>query len=163
MKGAAWSVPVIMVASAAPALAASPPIEPRFSPGTFCKHPGNPKYYHAVFCFENTTNSTITVTLDDLDVNGVVEDAKVSIANAFADDFDVAALSERCVYVDAGDYGNSANGSAILSFHYTFNAQVINDTVSGGTIVDENLPPCGTGSDPSNQPSDDPPHPTSGP
>ncbi len=163
MKGAAWSVPVIMVATSAPAIAQSRPIEPSFTPGTFCKHPGEPKWYHAVFCFKNSTLANITVTVDNLDINGVVRDARVSIGGALADDFVVNAGTTRCMYVDAGLYSNSANGSAILSFHYTYNSVVYNETISGGFIADASLPPCGTGADPTNQPKQDPPHATSGP
>lgn len=41
MKGAAWTVPVIMVASAAPAMASSPPVIIDFGTSTACKIPGN--------------------------------------------------------------------------------------------------------------------------
>ncbi len=158
-------MPVVAVASAAPAMAASGPIHPSFTPGTFCKHPGNPKWYHAVFCFRNTSDEDIKVTVLDLDVNGIVRDAKFSVNNALTDDYTVQGNTTACLYVDAGLYDNSANGAATLTFSYVYGGLTIPGSVSGGTIVDKSLPPCGSGADPSDpkQPSDDPPHSSSGP
>lgn len=68
MKGAAWSVPVVLVASAAPAMASSRPIEIT-GVALSCKHPGEggsndyPKGYHILFNFKNTSNEAITFTL----------------------------------------------------------------------------------------------------
>jgi len=163
VKGAAWATPAVMVAAAAPTAAASAPIIPSFTPGTFCKHPGNPKYYHAVFCFKNTTAAAITVTLGTLTIGTLVRNAITSSAG-LSPSFTVAANTTRCMYVDAGLYPNSANGGATLTFSYPFGTGTISDSISGGTIVDSNLNPCGTGNgDGSTQPSGDPPHATTGP
>jgi len=69
MKGAAWSVPVVLVASAAPAIASSRPIEIS-GVASSCKHPGGSgsfeKAYHIKFTFKNTSNEPITFTLPGL-------------------------------------------------------------------------------------------------
>lgn len=62
--GAAWSVPVIAVASAAPAMAASECLKVTFGEGS-CKDPGNPFGYRMKFCFVNSCTTgiaTIQVT-----------------------------------------------------------------------------------------------------
>lgn len=164
VKGAAWATPAVMVAAAAPTAAASAPIVPSFTPGTFCKHPGNPKYYHAVFCFRNTTLSPITVTLGTLSVGTTVRNAFVSVGGASVPSFVVPASTTKCMYVDAGLFGTSANGGAVLSFSYPFGSTTLTGTIEGGTIADTNLNPCGTGNGAvADQPGGDPPHATSGP
>ncbi|NUO91089.1 MAG: hypothetical protein HOQ18_09755 [Dermatophilaceae bacterium] len=164
VKGAAWATPAVMVAAAAPTAAASAPIVPSFEPGTFCKHSGKPKYYHAVFCFKNTTLSPITVSLGNLVINDVGMQANVSEGGHFATSFTVAAGLSRCMYVDAGEFSDSANGTATLFFTYSFGSSSVSDSVSGGTIVGTNLNPCGTGNGAiGSQPVGDPPHATSGP
>lgn len=163
IKGAAWSVPVVALGSAAPALALTEPIVPEFQAGTFCKHPGNPKYYHGVICFTNNTPDNILVTVDTLDINGTVRDATFSNAGQFVDTLLVFANQESCFYLDAGLFDNSANGAAILSWSYEYPAGTTNnETILAGTLNDGDLRPCGTGSA-SDQPSGDPPHATSGP
>ena len=162
VKGAAWATPAVMVAAAAPTAAASPVIVPTFSPGTFCKHPGNPKFYHLVICFENNSASIVPVTLDTLAIGATVKPAFVSIGGAQTQSFTVAAGQSRCLYVDAGTYDNSANGAAVLEFSYIFGGATVQDQLVGGTITDSALNPCGTGAA-SAQPTDNPPHPSSGP
>lgn len=71
VKGAAWAVPAITVASAVPAVASSAPIEIE---GVLrsCKHSGQgsgnlyPKGYHIEFTFKNTSNEEVTFTLPGL-------------------------------------------------------------------------------------------------
>lgn len=145
--GAAWSVPVIAVASAAPAMAASGQITPTFVGGA-CKHPGNPKYYHFTMTFKNQTGSPITVNLDKMVINGETG------ASMFPTSFIVPANTTVTVCVDSGLFGNSANGLGVLYFHYVFNSQTINDTIS--TSINS-LPPC------DNPVKDDPPHPCNTP
>ncbi|WP_461050971.1 hypothetical protein [Terrabacter koreensis] len=164
VKGAAWATPAVMVAAAAPTAAASAPIIPSFTPGTFCKHPGEPKYYHAVFCFQNTTLSPIVVTLGTLSVGSTSKPAFVSVNGAQTNSFTVGAKTNICMYVDAGLFDNSANGGAILTFSYPFGGTTQTGSISGGTIADTNLNPCGTGNGAvADQPKDNPPHATSGP
>lgn len=61
----AWSVPAIVIATSAPAMAASPGLV-IISSG--CKHPGNSqnpffKEYHFVLTIKNTTGANVTVTI----------------------------------------------------------------------------------------------------
>lgn len=164
VKGAAWATPAVMVAAAAPTAAASAPIIPSFTTGTFCKHPGNPKYYHGVFCFRNTTLSAITVTLGNMTVGATVKPAFVSLSTGISSSFSVPANSTRCMYVDGGKFGTSENGTAIVDFSYPSGTTTISDTIQGGTVAGDNLNPCGTGNGAvADQPGQNPPHATSGP
>jgi hypothetical protein len=71
VKGTAWAVPAVVVASAAPAMAASPCVTISFGPNS-CKQPGegqNIKGYNLQFCFTNTCNTAITVTVTAIQGN----------------------------------------------------------------------------------------------
>ncbi len=67
VKGAAWAVPAVMVASAAPASAASPCLAASFS-GTSCKCPGRTRAfsYQLSVCFTNNCSSVLTVRVKRL-------------------------------------------------------------------------------------------------
>jgi hypothetical protein len=147
-KGAAWTVPVVSLAAAAPAYAASEPVTV-VPCGVACKHPGNAnsKTYHFTFCF--STNSELVggvVHLDGMTVNGVrrsVSPTTVSVSPGAGD----------CYYVDASGFGNSANGMGTLSYHYT----VVGDERVDATVMTNanSLPTCGSGhaaSEPHNYP-----------
>jgi hypothetical protein len=177
VKGAAWAVPVITVASAAPAAAASPPVDPEFI-GTFCKHPGNPKWYHVNMKWTNLDpNYSVTVTLNTLTVGAETRQAYFEgdtlpppnqDQTTGVKDLTIPVGEARCVYVDAGLFPNSANGGAVLTFSVRINSDPpvdIPGSVPGGTLVDSSLLPCGTGADtsPSPNPDTDPPHATPGP
>lgn len=161
-KAMAWSVPVIAVAATVPQAAASEPIVPSVVAGTFCKHPGNPKYYHALLTFRNTTGAAITVTLGTLSVGNTSNPAYFSAGGALTSTFVIPAMSTSCLYVDSGLFTNSANGTATFTISYPGSGGFI--PVGAGAFDDKDLPPCGTGADPSNpkQPSGDPAHATSG-
>jgi hypothetical protein len=64
VKGAAWSVPAVAIASQAPAFAASPCLEAAFS-GTSCKEPGQPRdfTYRLSVCFTNNCAADLTVNV----------------------------------------------------------------------------------------------------
>lgn len=144
-KGAAWTVPAVAVVAAAPAYAKSgEPVVPSYTPGSFCNHPGNPKYYHARFCFKNTSDTAITVTFVRMNVNGENRDVVQPLT------LEIAARKECCSNVDAGLFANSANGYATLYFRYVYMGQTINGTVR--TTDNNNIPPCHT----VGQPKDDP-------
>lgn len=78
VKGAAWAIPAVAVASAAPAHAASAPEIIDWSSSSACKIPGNS---HGDLCydkgyvlwghFENPTSSPITITITGITVGGV--------------------------------------------------------------------------------------------
>jgi len=87
---AAWTVPVVLVAQAAPALAASPGAV-QFT-GTSCKHPGasQPPFkqdYHFQLLIKNTSGGPVTVTITAVYVG-------TSEATATARDFSVGANVE---------------------------------------------------------------------
>lgn len=153
----AWSVPVVAVATSAPAYAnASDPILV-FSCGTACKHPGegqdHTNIYHFTFCFQNSSGVEITVTLIDLQVNSIKRVAPLYLEPAT---ITVAPGATVCKYVDAGDFPSSPQGIAVLS--YTYAGEGIIGSGTAFQAVADNLPPCGTGADPGNNPSDEPPH-----
>ncbi len=148
-RGMAWSVPVVAVAATAPAFAVSPPTLVVTQQGNACKHPGNPKFYHFTFCFSSTFN--LTVTLLRMVVNGETG------ATLFPTTVVVPAGTTVCKYVDAGLFTNSANGEAELFYSYVVNGTTTVVTGSLKTQVND-LPVCGSPSDASNAPNDDPPH-----
>lgn len=163
VKGAAWAVPAIAVAAPALAAGASQPIS-TIGCGNVCKHPGEPKYYHFIFCFSNTADEPITVYIDSMNINGVVRNANVNCPAAEAgctgEEFVIPANSTVCKHVDAGTYDNSANGSAMLTWRFKdpFTDMIVDGTpVSGGTIDGKNILPC---KDPV---KDNPPHPIANP
>ncbi len=128
-KAMAWSVPAIAVAVPAPAYAASGDII-NFTGGA-CKDPGNPKKYRFELEITNDTNSPLTITFDNLNVNGVDNDSALSPTVTV-----VPANTIRTLTIEGGLYPDSANGFAVL--HYT--AGGVTDQVS--TNFDDNaLPP----------------------
>ncbi|VXB76216.1 conserved exported hypothetical protein [Microbacterium sp. 8M] len=168
VRGAAWSLPVIAMAAAAPLANASgttapggetgtpgeqipgggtgtpgtgtpTAIVPTYQPGTFCKHPGNPKYYHGTFAFENTTSAPITVVLGSMVVNRLARGAKFSVGGRLTSSYTVPAKKKVALYVDAGLFDDSANGTATLSFAYVDAGVTRNGTV---TAPLGSLPPC---------------------
>lgn len=165
-KGAAWAVPTVAVVAAAPSASASPyiPVYPEFT-GNWCKHPGNPKYYHNMMSWTNTDPyCDVTVTLGMMDINGVQRQAYASVDGQQVTSFTLAPDEEICFHVDAGLYDNSANGTAMLYFSWVLSCegqpdQTGSSSISGGTLDDGSLPPCGTGSDPGNNPDLPLPHP----
>ena len=64
VKGTAWAVPAVVVAPAAPAMAASPCLTATFG-GNSCKQPGNPNGYgyRLEICLTNSCSSPVTVTI----------------------------------------------------------------------------------------------------
>lgn len=152
VKGAAWAVPAVTIASAAPVMASSP--QPCVGiacvdlTGQACKHPGEPKWYHFEVCITNSSlTEDVTVTFDYMIVNGVTGTQTSPTGITVAPDTTV------CTSVDSGLYDDSANGLATLYFSV--------DGVQGSASTGVNdLPPCGTGNDPwvSIQPKDNPPH-----
>ena len=148
-RGLAWSVPVVAVVSAAPAFASTPPPLVVTQQGNACKHPGNPKFYHFTFCFKS--NFATTVTLLRMVVNGQTGDT------IFPTTVIVPAGTEVCKYVDAGLFGNSANGQAELFYSYVVSGTTTVIQASFKTQVND-LPVCGTPGDASGAPNDSPPH-----
>lgn len=71
VAGAAWSVPAVMVASAAPAMAASKCLTATFG-GESCKYPGsgqNAKGYKLQICFTNDCDVAATIEVKSVQGN----------------------------------------------------------------------------------------------
>ena len=160
-RGMAWSVPVVAVATAAPAWANhSVPII--ITPtGVACKHPGegkNIKSYHFTFCFNNTSAFAAVVSLDGMIVNGVQNPAPLIPTSV-----SVNAGQNKCIYVDAQGFGDSANGTATLQVSYTINGQFFEDEIVVPFAGDAGLPVCGNPAKAPDEPNDPPPHDPDGP
>lgn len=128
VAAAAWSVPVIAVASAAPAMAASPGVI-TFDPGQACKHPGQSQRpfnqdYHFVITVKNTTGEDVTVTITQMLIDGQPVNFSVGEgvlpANMAPKSFVVPASagSTGQTFVIHGDGTNSANTSVQITYTY---------------------------------------------
>lgn len=76
-RGAAWSIPVIMTAAAAPAMATSPvPVEPVDNTCDGCKWPGegsdppHNKAFRATICWKNNGSTLYTVNITSTSISG---------------------------------------------------------------------------------------------
>jgi hypothetical protein len=153
-RGIAWSAPIAAVAYAAPAFAGSQPVT--VTPcGSACKHPGtgqNLKTYHFTFCFQtNTALVGGSVSLNSMTiVGGGSPETKPVVPTSVS----VSPGTATCIYVDAVDFSDSANGEATLNFSYKTTDDP-STTINGSVTTSINsLPPCGTGADPGNNPKD---------
>lgn len=106
VKGAAWAVPAVMVASAAPASAASPCLTAEFS-GDSCKCPGqgrNNFEFILSVCFTNRCSTEITIT-----VTRLVSNSGVVLEPVIRETLTIPAGEERCTEVRTFTSTNSAN------------------------------------------------------
>jgi hypothetical protein len=134
VAGAAWTVPAIVVASAAPAMAATPIVT--IGIGVGCKHPGNPKRYHFNLLVTNNGGTTTTVTITDI-VLLPTSGQNVTFPDPVP--FDVGAKQTECIVVDSNLTTNSANGTLQVSYDYTTES----GTESFVAAIDaSSLPPC---------------------
>lgn len=145
IKGAAWSVPVIMVASAAPALASSPLDIEITGVGTTCKHSGEgannlyPKGYHIEFVFRNISDETITFTLPGLvsstsgdmtsDPGNVNEPANPNTAGNPISDIVIPPNTAAMTWVV--HYYDSESSNRTISFNYTYQGATLSGTLPG--------------------------------
>lgn len=141
-KGAAWSVPAVAVAAAAPAYAKSvPDIEINWGLSSGCKIPGAS---HKNFCydkgyvlygvFENNTDHSIDVTITGITVGGVsrclvgLSDYAVSCTTRLTDnEFTIQPNSTRKIAVWSNSSTDSASTNVTVYFDYTIG----NTTISG--------------------------------
>lgn len=146
VKGAAWSVPIVAVAGAAPALAASPVVTPPTSrPGDACKHPGNScgarlrDAYHYVFCMTNNSDQDITVNFTIMSF----ADGRRAIPSPRAVVVPADGV-EHCYTTHVINMGNSSNGQATLAWNYTYQDAEGNPVYIEGTSQTgvNDLPPC---------------------
>lgn len=139
VKGAAWSVPVVAVAGAAPAMAASQPIVVQPLPGSACKYGGNScehgfQAYRFTFCFSNGSDEAITVSLDNMRFADGRSKAPLPATVTVP-----ANTANYCIYVIADNMGNSSNGQGFLDYSYTYDGENLNGSVQTGA---NDLPPC---------------------
>lgn len=121
VKGAAWAVPAVMVASAAPAFAQSGPVivvpgDPE--EGQWCRHTqGQPSTngVHLTFCFTNNTEEDVQFTFDALVLNGVPASMCVIPAS-----LTVGAGDSTCVSVHGMGINPIGNGVATLTYSYDY-------------------------------------------
>jgi hypothetical protein len=147
----AWSAPIVAVAYAAPAFAASQPVS--VTPcGSACKHPGasNTKTYHFTFCFATNTalyNNTVNLSAMTIVGGGAPQTFPVVPTTVT-----VYTAGPSCIYVDAPGFSDSANGTATLHFNYATTDDPTTIITQSVSTAFHALPPCGTGADPGNNP-----------
>jgi hypothetical protein len=110
VKGAAWTAPAVVVATAAPAFAATrPPVAP--PPDSFgCKYPGSSdpwnKSYRVELCFLNSTDEQVSVTITGLTWRGVaptypptgsISDIFFDPQHCDSDGADAGLVADNCV------------------------------------------------------------------
>jgi hypothetical protein len=130
--GTAWAVPAIVVASAAPALAASGPV---VLTGVACKDPGeavNKKYYFQVQ-LTNTTGTAATYTFTSITINGSTTTVTPTTTT-------VAAGDSKTIILTAASLPNSANGTATLSYQINSVPGTTQATFNGFPV--EGTPQC---------------------
>ena len=167
-KGAAWTVPAVVVAAPAASAASSPPepIVPTFQEGSFCKHSsgGSGCDYHTVICFKNTTSENITLTLGNMvrDGDSETRPGTFSVGGAEVTTYEVPAGQECCLYVDGGRFSDCTNVKVRQYFSYAYGMETINTSVYGPENISQGSTPCGT-NPVEDEPGGNPPHATSGP
>jgi len=108
VAGTAWALPAIVVASAAPAMAASGPV---VLSGRACKGPGNganTKDYYLEVILNNTSSVTKTFCFTSIVLIG----ATITLGQCYP----VGPNSEQTVTITINNRPDSANGSATLSY-----------------------------------------------
>jgi hypothetical protein len=176
VKGAAWAVPAVVVAGAAPTVAASvPPVFPDLPSASACKLPGNSisdnygcwnKGYVLFVDFVNTFNTPVSVKVTGLEVSGVPDMSLIATTLTSA-----CSTPTTCINIGAKSqvqvavFGNSSTDSANnvnVNVKYTFYAgsgcattgtlAAVDGPVTGGSTwtVNDNGKPGGSCTLPSN-------------
>ena len=138
--GAAWSIPVIAVASAAPAYAVSGGVVTFKGDG--CKHPGNsqPPFfqdYHFVLNVKNTTGSDVTLCITKMELNGAAKDFSMGAgvvpvnSNTKCVTVPSSAGSAGIDYIVHSDGDNSANANMEVFYTYGSVADSATHQLSG--------------------------------
>ena len=131
VSGSAWAVPAVVVASAAPAFAASSPVTVLFT-GRACISPGSPKLILFELSVSNSNNVPMTLNAVSLVVNNVTSTTICPTSGT------IPSNSTAIVTIIAGLY-TSEVGTAL--FNYTV-GQIGGPYVPGQTSSEFiNLPP----------------------
>lgn len=107
VKGTAWAFPAVVVASAAPAMAASPCLTATFGGGS-CKQPGtgqNNFGFNLNICFTNTCTSSVTIVVTKVQGNAGSSPVQVVNQTITVPVNQTVCLPQMVVYCSA----NSAN------------------------------------------------------
>ena len=158
LTAAAWSLPVVAVGAAAPAMAASPPPFDLTFTGTACKYPGNSGPIRKGYRFGVTTSHNasypIVLVVRSFTVNGVpasqvrfwnISPAQCGFTCA------VPGMAQLCVPagvtlnydIVAGPYQNSADGLARVTYDlYRGDTCEPEATGLSASTLPNSLPPC---------------------
>lgn len=149
VRGAAWSIPVVVAAGAAPAFAASPPPDVvNWQRSSACKMPGGShkslgydKGYVLWSVFENPTSQDLQITVTGLVAGGVplclvgLADTAVNCTAPIGRAFTVPAGGMR----EIGIYGNSSTNSSsthvVVNYTYAYGGQAGQPGSSGGDVI----------------------------
>lgn len=148
-KAMAWAVPAVAVATAVPAYAGASRDFVEFT-GRACKDPGGGtnKFYYFEVVITNSSGGTLDVDFTGVVVNGVQGNASTITPSSYQ----VDPYTQCTITLRFGEFPNSANGEATLS--YSVN-DVPQPDIDSGLIND--LPPLtdsGGGSCPISYPSE---------
>ncbi len=137
-KGAAWAVPVVGIAAAVPAMAASKEVNT-----CGCKDPGNPFKYRMQYCFvNNNPTGIIEVQLTGFTVNGgtLINFASTQGGITSPVQIDAEGDDEFCTII-SGNSTSSANGMGCALFKWRPLGTTTWTDASICTPVND-LPPC---------------------
>jgi hypothetical protein len=170
VKGAAWTAPAVVVATAAPAYAATrPPVAPP-PEALGCKYPGDStpwiKSYRVELCFTNSTSDEVDVVINSLTWRGVaptfpptgsVDDTFFDPRHCDDDGPDAGTIADNCgSFASPYSFHIGANGEFCfwifwrgdasaqndMCFNYTYNNGFATVTASACTTIHFD-PDCG--------------------
>lgn len=148
VKGAAWSVPVVAMAGAAPAMAASGPDVIDWEISSACKIPGNS---HGNLCydkgyvlwaeFENPLATDLTITITGVTVGGIprcivgLADTKVSCtAPLGTQTFTIPAGGTRSIGIYTNASTDSSSTTVVVTFDYSTPTQPVQSGTTSGDV-----------------------------
>ena len=147
VKGAAWSVPVVAVAGAAPAMATSPPEIIDWDQSSACKIPGNARGYcynkgYVLWgTFTNPTGNDLTVSITGVTVGGYprcivgLADMAVSCNTSMGTTtFDIAAGETRQIAIYTNSSTDSASTEVTVAFDYAATGQPAQSGTTSGNV-----------------------------
>lgn len=150
-KGAAWAVPTVAVAAAAPAYAASKPeIEIDWGNSSACKIPGKSmkhcydKGYVLWGVFKNNTALAATVTISTMTVGGVLRCLAALVDYASPSTtctttlgsltFNIAAGQTRYIAIFSNSSTDSSSTDVTVDFTYTLGTQAAKSASQSGNV-----------------------------
>lgn len=154
--GAAWAVPAVLFAGAAPAFAVSPVISGTYE--STCKYPGN-STEGCKFGYRTVTTWTSTAPVD-VDVAftfSATWDSGAALVRIFVDGVlqqgaiaTIPAGSEvKVVLIASGSNSANSSGTVTITGTYTYNGNTITETVEGSfsssNPCSDTTPDCNTG------------------